>query len=351
MKMLALNSSPRGGGQSKTELMLGHLVKGMQKAGAEVDIINLRHKKINFCRGCLICWAKTPGVCAQKDDMTLELYPKWLGSDIAVYASPLYHHSVNAQMKAFVERTFPTLLPFFELDGDKTFHPLRNKVPASVLMSVAGFPEASVFDALSFWAKKTIIGRSGLLAEIYRPAAELLPYSGKKDVILAAVEQAGSEIIAQGSVSAETMKLIRQPIASPETFAAVANMSSHIMNDKGLTPREFGKTADGAPRPDSVENLLAMLEIAFNPQKASDKEGVIQFNFSDKKPVSCFLTIGKEACTTHMGHADKAGCTIEGSFEVFADIIQGKADGGKMLMEGKYKASGDISLMMLLARD
>ena len=146
------------------------------------------------------------------------------------------------------------------------------------------------------------------------------------------------------------MNLIRQPIASPKTFVAVANMASHIMNDKGLTPAEFGKTADGAPRPDSVENLMAMLEIAYNPQKASGKKGVIQFNFSDKKPGSCFLTVGKEECTTHFGHADKADCTIEGPFEVFADIVQGKADGGKMLMEGKYEASGDISLMMLLAR-
>jgi putative sterol carrier protein len=350
VKVLALNSSPRGGGQSKTELLLGHLVKGMRKAGAEVEIINLRQKKINFCRGCCACWAKTPGVCVQKDDMTLELYPKWLGSDIVVYASPLYHHGVNAQMKVFIERTFPNLLPFFELDKDTTFHPLRNELPAAVLMSVAGFPQDSVFDALSYWAKRTMLGRSGILAEIYRPAAEMLPYSGKKDVILAAVEQAGNEIITRRSVSADTMKIIRQPIASPETFAAVANMASHIMNDKGLTPAEFGKTADGAPRPDSIENLLAMLEIAFNPQKASGKEGVIQFNFNDKKPGSCFLTIGKEACTTHVGHADKADCTIEGSFEVFADIIQGKADGGKMLMEGKYKASGDLALMMLLAR-
>jgi multimeric flavodoxin WrbA len=30
MKILAINSSPRGGGQSKTELMLNHLVKGMR---------------------------------------------------------------------------------------------------------------------------------------------------------------------------------------------------------------------------------------------------------------------------------------------------------------------------------
>ena len=37
MNVLALNSSPRTGGQSKTEMMLNHLVQGMREAGAEVD--------------------------------------------------------------------------------------------------------------------------------------------------------------------------------------------------------------------------------------------------------------------------------------------------------------------------
>lgn len=46
MKVLALNSSVRTGGQSKTELMLSHLVKGMHEAGADVDVVNLREKNI-----------------------------------------------------------------------------------------------------------------------------------------------------------------------------------------------------------------------------------------------------------------------------------------------------------------
>ena len=45
MKILALNSSPRGGGQSKTEMMLNYLVEGMRDAGAAVEIVNLREKK------------------------------------------------------------------------------------------------------------------------------------------------------------------------------------------------------------------------------------------------------------------------------------------------------------------
>jgi multimeric flavodoxin WrbA len=49
MNVIAVNSSPRGGGRSKTELMLNHLVEGMRAAGAEVDTVNLREKKIKNC--------------------------------------------------------------------------------------------------------------------------------------------------------------------------------------------------------------------------------------------------------------------------------------------------------------
>ncbi|MDP2861739.1 MAG: flavodoxin family protein, partial [Desulfobacterales bacterium] len=84
MKILAINSSPRVGGQSKTELMLNHLVKGMRDTGAEVDVVNLREKKIKNCIGCFTCWTKTPGRCIHKDDMTRELFPKWLEADLVV---------------------------------------------------------------------------------------------------------------------------------------------------------------------------------------------------------------------------------------------------------------------------
>jgi putative sterol carrier protein len=51
-----------------------------------------------------------------------------------------------------------------------------------------------------------------------------------------------------------------------------------------------------------------------------------------------------------MGQAEKADCTVEGPFKVWADIVQGKADGAKMAMEGKYKAQGDISLLMVFGQ-
>ena len=116
MKVLAINSSARSDGISKTEMMLDALVEGMRDAGAEVEVVPLRKKKVNNCIGCFTCWTKTPGVCVHKDDMTNELFPKWLEADIAVYATPLYHFTVNASMKAFIERTLPILEPFMVQD-------------------------------------------------------------------------------------------------------------------------------------------------------------------------------------------------------------------------------------------
>ena len=94
MKVLALNSSPHGDGESKTELMLNSLVEGMRSAGTEVEVVDLRKKKVNNCAGCFSCWTKTPGTCIHKDDMTQELFPKWLESDLVILASPLYHFTV-----------------------------------------------------------------------------------------------------------------------------------------------------------------------------------------------------------------------------------------------------------------
>jgi multimeric flavodoxin WrbA len=49
-----------------------------------------------------------------RDDMALELLPKWQESDISIYASPLYPFTVNAQMKAFIERTLPVFMLYFK---------------------------------------------------------------------------------------------------------------------------------------------------------------------------------------------------------------------------------------------
>ena len=199
MKVLALNSSPRSGSQSKTEMMLKHLVEGMRDAGAEVEVVALREKSIRNCIGCLVCWTKTPGICVHKDDMTNDLLPKWLESDLVVYATPLYNYAMTATLKAFIERTLPSAQPFFEIHEGRMYHPVRHKVPAAVILSVSGMPDKSHFSALSAHVKYIYAspGRR-LLAEIYRPAAEIMttPFLEEKARdILDASAQAGRELV------------------------------------------------------------------------------------------------------------------------------------------------------------
>jgi len=351
MKILAINSSPRRGDQSITELMLNHLVEGTRDAGAEVEVVNLREKTIKNCIGCFTCWTKTPGECIHKDDMTSELFPKWLASDLVVYATPLYYHAMNAAMSTFRERTLPALLPFFEQGDDgKTFHPLRNKVPAVVWLSVCGFPEESEFDVLSDYVNRTRHKDITLVAEIYRPAAETMMgpfFEDKKRDILGATRQAGRELVESMKISPETMARIRQPIVDSQSFAKMGNLFWKTSISEGVTPKEF-REKNMVPRPDSLESFMLLLPFGLNSEAAGDKKVILQFKFSGDVEDSCYFTIEKGSIHAKTGVWENPDLTIETPFDLWIDIMTGKADGQRMFMQQKYKVNGAISLMIQL---
>jgi multimeric flavodoxin WrbA len=349
MKVLALNSSPRGEGQSQTEFLLNHLVRGMQEAGAEVEVIELRKKKINYCIGCFTCWTKTPGICLHQDDMTKELFPQWLAADLVVYATPLYHFTVNASMKAFIERTLPVLQPFFEQRDGETRHPLRSEHPKVVVLSVAGFPERSVFDLLSSWTQFIFGPNDLLVAELYRPAAQTLsfpPFKERAREILEAFQQAGREIVKQKAVSTETMiKANQDIIEDKEALAHMTNLFWKTCIAEGVSPREFDEKGL-MPRPDTIKSFMVIMPLGFNPETAGDTKAVIQFDFSGEAEGSCYFHIENRQIEAHLGSAEKPDLTIEAPFEVWMDILTGKADGQQMFMEQKYRVNGDLSLLM-----
>ena len=347
MKILAINTSPRSEGESKTELMLNHLVKGMQEAGAEVEIVQLRCKKIRNCIGCYTCWTKTPGICLHKDDMTQELFPKWLASDLVIYATPLYHYTVNAALKAFIERTLPVLQPFFEERDGVTHHPLRHKVPAMVMLSVAGFPDDAVFEQLSSWVH--FVFQDRLVAEIYRAGAETLTvpfYAEKAQEILAATEKAGREIVTDGKIFPETLALIRQPMMEDRKgWFMMGNLMWKTCIAEGVTPKEFMEKGM-IPRPDSLETFMMMLSLGFNPAGAGNMTTVIQFNFSGEVEGSCYFRIGNGGIEPSLGCAGKADLMITTPFSLWMDIMAGKTDGQQAFMEQKYQVAGDVAILM-----
>jgi hypothetical protein len=205
-------------------MMLNSLVKGMQEAGAEVDLVNLREKIIKQCAGCFSCWMKTPGKCIHKDDMTKELLPKWLASDVVIYASPLYYYMLNARMKNFLDRILPTSEPFIGQQGGILTHRMRQPPPDAIVLSVAGFPDMSVFDTLSHYVRFVFGHHHKLLAEIYRPAAEILHrIEDKRNDILDATIQAGRELVKHKCISTDTLNRIQQPIVDSAAFVEMTN--------------------------------------------------------------------------------------------------------------------------------
>ncbi len=348
MKIFALNSSPRGGGQSKTEMMLNWLVEGMHDAGAEVDVVNLREKSIKNCIGCFTCWTKTPGRCIHKDDMTKELFPKWLEADMAVYATPLYHYTLNAEMKAFFERTLPVLEPFFEQRDGRTVHPIRQSPPDAVVLSVAGFIEMSVFDQLSNYVNFLFGRNKRLLAEIYRPAAESLSrMEDKKQDVSEATFRAGVELVKSRSISTETLDRIQQPITDLQTFSQMGNIFWKTCIAEGVTPKEF-KDKNMIPRPDSLESFMLLFPFGLNSEAVDEGKVYLQFNFSGEMTGSCYFIIENGSVEAKEGNRENPDITIETPFEIWMDIMTGKADGQQMFMEQKYKVDGDLALMLQL---
>lgn len=350
MKVMAISSSPRGGGQSKTEIMLSALVKGMREAGADVQEVFLRNHKVHYCTGCYTCWTKTPGVCQLKDDMTRKLFPMFLESDIVVYASPLYHFTMNACMKAFIERTLPMVQPFLVDKGGRTSHPLRTKPPASVMLSVAGFPEISVFQHLSSHVR-FLFGK-GLLGEIYRPAAELLSNPAFKRTvadILEATTEAGRELVESSRIKDATMQRITQTICDTESLRMLGDLMWKTCISEGVTTKEF-QARGMVPRPDSIASFLAVMKIGFNPKKAADTQAVLQFTFTGTVEGVCYLAVDKGKIETGTGPAAKPDLSITAPFETWMDIITRKADGAQLFVDQKYTAEGNLELLMNMAK-
>ncbi len=351
MKILALNSSPRNDGQSKTKLMLTHLVEGMRDAGADVEVVDLRKKKIKNCVGCYTCWTKTPGHCIHKDDMTKELFSKWLESDLVVYATPLYHYTMNAALKVFIERTLPSSEPFFEIHNGRMLHSLRHNIPAIVILSVAGMPDEGHFKALSAHANYLFAAHGRrLAAEIYRPASEMLTnplFRNKIKDILNATKQAGRELVSSMKVSPETMARITQPISDAKSFAEMGNLFWKTCIADGVTPKEFGEKKM-VPRPDSLDSFMILFPFGLNSEAAVDRKVILQFRFSGEVEEPCYCTIEKNKINSEKGISENPDITIETPFNVWMDIMTRKADGQKMFMEQKYTVTGDISLMIKL---
>jgi len=96
--------SPREHGN--TARLLDKVSDTLKEKGAKSKTVFLPDYKIKPCIECFACQktARKPG-CKIKDDMQ-EMYEKILGSDVIVFAAPVFFWSYAAQIKPFIDRLF-----------------------------------------------------------------------------------------------------------------------------------------------------------------------------------------------------------------------------------------------------
>jgi multimeric flavodoxin WrbA len=232
MKVLAINGSPRGE-NSCTIQMLKPLLKGMEQAGAETEVVNLSKLKINHCLGCFACWTKTPGICVHNDDMA-PILQKLVDADLIIYGTPLYVFTMTGLMKDFLDRKLPLAMPFMEQNpnqADSTRHPGRyiaaNK--KILLVSPCGFPELTHFEPLvSYYKYLAKVTGMKYIGEILRPMGELLRVEIAQEINSEYSEdliQAGHQIVANEKIDEILHKKLHKLWMSPEKYRELANQN------------------------------------------------------------------------------------------------------------------------------
>lgn len=100
-KVLILSGSPRKGGNS--DLLCDEFMRGAKESGHQVTKIRVADRKVAPCRACYYC-RDHGGECVYKDDMA-EILQAMIDADVLVLASPVYFYSIDAQLKAVIDRT------------------------------------------------------------------------------------------------------------------------------------------------------------------------------------------------------------------------------------------------------
>jgi len=85
----------------------------------EAELMTVAGKKIAPCLSCFKCF-KLQGECCQVDGFQ-ELQDAWYRADAVIYSVPVYHMSVPAQLRAFIDRL-----------GNCIFCKYQNKVPKAL---------------------------------------------------------------------------------------------------------------------------------------------------------------------------------------------------------------------------
>ncbi|MCB2187561.1 MAG: flavodoxin family protein [Deltaproteobacteria bacterium] len=102
MKALAINGSPRPGGN--TEILLQRVLATLETAGWDTEYLRIGGKPLRGCLACMKCVENHDGRCAIEKDALNDYLPKLFAADAILLGSPTYFTDVSSEMKALIDR-------------------------------------------------------------------------------------------------------------------------------------------------------------------------------------------------------------------------------------------------------
>lgn len=286
MKIAMLMANPRKDGY--TRQMVDLFIKGLNTAGAAVDIIDLAAADIRHCIGCYHCWLVDPGVCVHKDDFPA-IADRFGSADIAVLVSPLYAFAVSTAAKSFCDRIFAfTKQGFVETANGDLRNSVRNpsRWPRALAWIMVGaFRRIENFDgantSLSLFAQSLDLADAG---HLFRPESYLLQFTYAKPktikIIETAFEQAGYELGSSGRISPETSARAATPLSPDnEHFLRYANIFWEHAINMGQEALDLKKVGDRVVA--DMRVLLREMVRSVDRAATARMKFVIQFDFTD----------------------------------------------------------------------
>jgi multimeric flavodoxin WrbA len=157
MKLFVINGSPKGNA-GNTNAVVGAFLRGAEEAGAVTACVFLSEKHIEPCRGCHACWSRGPGQCVIDDDMQ-DIISLAAGSDVMIFASPVYFDNISGLLKVFIDRLTMLGSPHSGKESEDNTCEIAEdtKVPGLMLISSCGYNDRSEFDVVSMWIRKMAI--------------------------------------------------------------------------------------------------------------------------------------------------------------------------------------------------
>lgn len=102
MKVVALNGSPRKGGN--TSQLLNVVLEELQNESIETECIDICKSNPRGCIACMQCASNKDRHCVIKTDPMNEWISKMAEADGIILASPTYFANVSTEIKAVIDR-------------------------------------------------------------------------------------------------------------------------------------------------------------------------------------------------------------------------------------------------------